>query len=151
MSAQVVAVCLGPGGIPKRTVPEAEVTVDGLVGDKQRMHFHGGRNRAVCLLSVEEVRSLEQDGVAVEGAGAFGENLLMEGAHGWELRPGDRLRIGDTVLIELHDVREPCGTLRKVDRRFPDLMIGRSGWVCRVLEEGTVCPGMTIQRESAEK
>lgn len=144
MSGVVLAICLGPGGIPKHPVDEARVTVDGLVGDKQRQSFHGGRHRAVCLLSIEEVRSLQADGVECEPPGAFGENLLTEGLEGAALRPGDRLRVGEEVLLEVHDVREPCGTLRKVDKRFPDLMVGRSGWVCSVLEEGVVRPGDPI-------
>ena len=56
----------------------------------------------------------------------------------------------DEVLLELHDVREPCGTLRELDRRFPDLMVGRSGWVCRVIEEGVVRAGTTIVRVDHE-
>jgi MOSC domain-containing protein YiiM len=144
MTGKVLAVCLGPGGIPKHPVEEARVTVDGLEGDRQGQALHGGRNRAVCLLSIEEYRLLQADGVGCEPPGAFGENLLVEGLDHAALRPGDRLRVGDQVLLQLHDVREPCGTLRSLDPRFPDLMVGRSGWICRVLEEGTLRPGHPV-------
>ena len=144
MTATVLAVCLGAGGIPKRPVEEARVAVDGLEGDRQRQRSHGGRDRAVCLLSIEEYRLLQADGVECEPPGAFGENLLIEGLDPTTLRPGDQLQVGDQVLLQLHDVREPCGTLRTLDRRFPDLMVGRSGWVCRVLEEGTLRPGQAV-------
>ena len=87
---------------------------------------------------------MQADGVACEPPGAFGENLLVEGLDRASLRPGDRLQVGDEVLLELHDVREPCGTLRKLDRRFPDLLVGRSGWVCRVLAEGVARPGQAV-------
>ena len=150
MSAKVVAVCVGEGGIPKHAVDEARVTVDGVEGDRQRQSVHGGRHRAVCLLSLEEYHSLQADGVACEPPGAFGENLLTEGLDPAGLRPGTRLRVGDEVLLELHDVREPCGTLRGLDSRFPDLMVGRSGWVCRVIEEGVVRTGTTIVRVDHE-
>ena len=100
----------------------------------------------MCLLSIEEYRALQADEVVCEPPGAFGENLLTQGLDPSALRPGDRLRVGDEVLLELHDVREPCGTLRALDRRFPDLMVGRSGWVCRVLEEGLVRAGMPVTR-----
>jgi hypothetical protein len=37
------------------------------------------------------------------------------------------------VRLAIHDVREPCKTLKSVDARFPNLMLGRSGFVCRVV------------------
>jgi len=142
----VVAVCVGPGGIPKHPVPSARVGALGLEGDAHRYHLHGGAHRAVCLFSVEDYASLARDGVNASPPGAYGENLTTEGLDNNALRPGDRLRVGLGVVLELHDVREPCGTLKKLDKRFPDLMVGRSGWVCRVVTEGTVHAGDRIVR-----
>ncbi len=142
----VLAVCVGPGGIPKHAVESAHVTRLGLAGDKQRYtKIHGGANRAVCLFSIEDYRSLQQDGVKADPPGAFGENLLTEGIDYTKLRAGDRLAIGDELVLEIHDVREPCGTLKSVDARFPNLMLGRSGFVCRVVAEGTVRPAMIVR------
>lgn len=146
LAGVVVAVCVGPGGIPKQPVPSARVGALGLEGDAHRFHKHGGANRAVCLFSVEDYASLARDGVKTSPPGAFGENLTTEGLDNGALRPGDRLRVGEEVVIELFDVREPCGTLKKLDKRFPDLMVGRSGWVCRVVTEGTVHAGDRIVR-----
>lgn len=142
----VLAVCLGPGGIPKYPVERAQVGELGLEGDGHRFRLHGGRDRALCLLSIEEVRSLQADGVVVSGPGAFGENLLTEGLEAKSLRPGDRLRVGDDVQLELFDVREPCKTLKPLDARFPALMLGRSGFLARVLAGGELRPGQTIER-----
>ncbi len=140
----VVAVCLGPGGIPKHPVAEAYVDALGLEGDRHRFHLHGGANRAVCLFSVADYASLAEDGVNAAPPGAYGENLLLDGLDFARLRPGDRLQVGAEVSLEVHDVREPCGTLKKVDRRFPNLMVGRSGWLCRVVQAGTVRPGDAV-------
>jgi MOSC domain-containing protein YiiM len=142
----VLAVCLGPGGIPKLAVESALVGELGLAGDKHKYtKVHGGVNRAVCLFSIEDYRSLQQDGVRAEPPGAYGENLLTEHLDYTKLRPGDRLAVGDELVIEIHDVREPCGTLKSVDARFPSLMLGRSGFVCRVVTGGTVRAGMSIR------
>ena len=143
----VLAVCLGPGGIPKPAVEEAEVDGIGLAGDGHRFDRHGGRDRAVCLFSIEDYRSLQRDEVACREPGAFGENLLTEGLDYGALLAGDRLIVGEEdggVELEIFDVREPCGTLKKVDRRFPELMVGRSGFVCRVIRGGTVRAGQRI-------
>jgi MOSC domain-containing protein YiiM len=118
----------------------------------------------VCLFSIEDYRSLQRDHVACDPPGAFGENLLTEGLDYTQLNAGDELVIGDArsidalrtdaesdfrrdvVRIAIHDVREPCGTLKSVDKRFPDLMLGRSGFVCRVVTPGLLRAGMTIAR-----
>lgn len=142
----VLAVCLGPGGIPKFAVDSAVVLELGLAGDKHRFRLHGGRNRAVCLFAIEDYVKLQRDGVPCETPGTFGENLLTQGLDYDALRPDDELLVGEDVRLAIHDVREPCGTLKKVDKRFPDLMVGRSGLLCRVLNGGVVRPGMRIGR-----
>jgi len=150
-AGKVLAVCLGPGGVPKAPVDVGVVGELGLEGDKHRFHRHGGPNRAMCLFSIEDCRSLQADGVEAEGPGVYGENLLLEGLAFEELRAGDRLRIGDDVLLELHDIRVPCATLKSIDDRFPELMVGRSGFVCRVVEGGEVRPGQTAEVVPSDK
>lgn len=145
----VLAVCVSPGGIPKHPVPSARVSELGLEGDKQRFAFHGGPRRAVCLFSIEDYHKLARDGVAAQAPGAYGENVLTQGLDYEELRAGDRLYMGDEVLLEIHDVREPCRTLRSIDARFPDLMLGRSGFLCQVLRGGVLRPGLEIARAGA--
>ncbi|MFT4646837.1 MAG: MOSC domain-containing protein YiiM [Glaciecola sp.] len=147
MSAgRVVAVCLGAGGIPKQQVLEAQVNRMGLAGDKQRHPEHGGENRAVCLFSTADYTSLQRDGVSANTPGSFGENLLIEGLSFDDLSPGDQLAIGDQVVLEIHDCREPCVTLLSVDERFPALMEGRSGFVCRVIQGGRLVPHASVSR-----
>lgn len=116
----------------------------GLVGDAHRFRLHGGPDRAVCLLAAAEASSLAADGVADQGPGTFGENRRIDGLDPADLRPGDRLAIGSEVVLELHEVRAPCRTLAPLDRRFPDLMIGRSGWLCRVVRGGILESGMGV-------
>jgi MOSC domain-containing protein YiiM len=143
-TGRVLATCIGDGGIPNHPVPVARVDERGLAGDAHRFHLHGGADRAVCLFSIEDCRALERDGVTFGGPGAFGENLLVEGLDFRALRAGDLLEVGETVVLEIFDVREPCGTLKRVDPRLPNLMVGRSGFVCRVREPGELRPGQTI-------
>lgn len=147
--AEIVAVCLGSGGIPKHPVAKAEVVAEGLVGDGHNFHLHGGLDRALCLLSEEVYASLREDDVDCDAPGTFGENILARGLDDARLRPGHRLRLGPEVVIEIYDLRAPCLTLKSVDRRFPDLMLGRSGWMARVVTPGTIEPGMAIEAIAA--
>lgn len=141
MSGRVVAVCVGSGGIPKHPVAQARITTNGIEGDRQRFRFHGGVNRAVCIFSTADYSSLQRDGVTAVAPGSYGENVLIDGLDFAAMRPGERLQLGAEVVIELVDVREPCGTLKSVDKRFPNLMLGRSGFVCRVTREGLLREG----------
>jgi MOSC domain-containing protein YiiM len=145
MSARIVAVCIGPGGIPKHPVVAARVTTSGLEGDHQRFRLHGGPKRAVCLFSSDDYASLVRDGVSASTPGSYGENVLIEGLDFAGLRPGNRLRLGAEAVIELTDVREPCGTLKSLDRRFPNLLLGRSGFVCSVVREGLLRSGDPVE------
>lgn len=146
MSAEIVAICLGEGGIPNRRVEGAQVVESGLVGDRHRNELHGGHDRAICLLSEEIYAALREDDVECDTPGTFGENVLTRGLDDAAIRPGDRLHLGPEVILEIYDVRAPCLTLKSIDRRFPDLMLGRSGWVARVVAPGRLAPGMTIER-----
>lgn len=141
---RVVALCMGPGGIPKQSVPEAQLGRLGLEGDKHRHPEHGGENRAVCLFSTADYTTLRRDGVLADSPGTFGENLLIEGLDFDDLKPGDHLQIGDQVVLEIHDCREPCITLESVDTRFPALMEGRSGFMCRVVTCGLLAPDLPV-------
>ena len=142
-TGRVLAICVGPGGIPKPQIESAPVGVQGLEQDAHRYEGHGGAHRAVCLFFTNDYATLRADGVDCDAPGTFGENVLIEGLQPAGLRAGDRLRIED-VLLEIHDIREPCGTLKRVDRRFPDLMVGRSGFVCRVIDTGVLRTGATV-------
>ena len=142
----LIAVCLGPGGIPNGAVPEAEVTEDGLVGDGHCSSRHGGRDRAVCLFSAEDQACLVREGVPCAQPGSLGENVLTEGLDFQSIRPGDHITLGAEVRLEVHDVRSPCATLKSLDKRFPDLLQGRSGFVCRVLKGGRIAAGMSACR-----
>ena len=133
--------------MPKLPVLCAEVTRDGVAGDWQKNRkYHGGPDRAVCIFSEELYAELREQGVEA-GNGAFGENFTTRGLDLNALRVGDRLRVGESVVIELTDVRVPCGQLRKWDARMPKLIVGRSGWVAKVVREGVVKPGDRIELE----
>ena len=135
---------ISPGGMPKRPVASARVTRDGVDGDWQRNRkYHGGPDRAVCLYSEELYAWLRDQGVNVS-AGDVGENFTTRGLDLQALAKGDRLQVGDDLVIEITDVRVPCNNLKKFDPDLPELIVGRSGWVAKVVAEGEVRPGNTI-------
>ena len=150
---------VSPGGVPKRSVPEARVTHLGLEGDSHDYRHHGGPERAVCLFSLEMIDALAAEGHAIE-PGAIGENVTVEGIDWNLMTPGVRLRLGDEVVLEVTRYTSPCYKIAPVfvggeysrvsQKRNP----GWSRVYARVLVEGSLCVGDPIrvlgEREAAE-
>jgi MOSC domain-containing protein YiiM len=138
------------GGVPKTPVPAAHVRTTGVEGDRQRdLRYHGGPDRAVSLFSYELIESLRADGHPI-GAGSIGENLTLVGLDWNQLAPGVRLQIGDVVL-EVTSAVPPCKTIagsfrdgdfNRVSHRSRP---ARSRFYCRVLAEGSVRVGDSVQ------
>jgi MOSC domain-containing protein YiiM len=146
MAAVLVQVNVSTGGMPKLPVLSAEVMRDGVAGDWQKNRkYHGGPNRAVCVFSEELYACLRDKGIDLVN-GSVGENFTTRGLDLHKLSVGDRLRVGSQCLIEITNVRVPCSQLKKWDADLPELIVGHSGWVAKVVAEGVVKPGDPIER-----
>jgi MOSC domain-containing protein YiiM len=136
------------GGMPKLPVLSARVTAAGVEGDRQKnLKYHGGPDRAVCIYSEELYHELRDAGIDMP-AGAVGENFTTRGIDLRKLAKGDRLRVGDETsgcVIAITDVRVPCNQLKRWDPELPELIVGRSGWVAKVVSDGTAKPGDVIE------
>ncbi len=119
---RIAQINISPGGVPKLPVPQAAIGPLGLAGDGHRnRRHHGGPTRAVCLFSLEQIRALQAEGHPIE-PGTTGENLTTEGIDLGALHPGDRLAIGDTVILEITTEAIPCAN---ITASFTDGRIGR--------------------------
>lgn len=139
------------GGVPKQAVEEAAVTETGLVGDHQEHpKIHGGPDRALCLYSLERIEELQREGHAIS-PGSVGENITIRGLDWSELKPGDRLALGDEVVIEITSYTNPCdsiaasfikGDFRRISqKKYP----GHSRLYARVIRTGSLRIGQTIR------
>ncbi len=107
-SGSIHQINVSRGGVPKSAVAEAEVTVDGLSGDRQRnRRYHGGPQRAVCLFSLDVIERLRAEGHPI-APGTAGENVTVRGLDWSLVRPGTRLCLGSTVLLEVTRYTAPC-------------------------------------------
>ena len=146
----VVSINLSSGGVPKSRVSGAQVSQLGLERDAQndKIH-HGGPERAVCLYSVERIRSLQAEGHPID-VGTAGENVTLEGID-WELViPGVQLRVGDQVVLEIASYTNPCKTIEEsfIDGRFVRIAQKvHPGWsrvYARVISGGHVRSGDAV-------
>jgi MOSC domain-containing protein YiiM len=141
--AKVLSVNISKGGIPKLPVNSCGVTIHGLDGDGHDHDKHNSPDRAVSLLDQEILQQLIDEGYAL-CPGAIGENLTVEDVHVQTLQSGDRLVFSGGVEIELVEARKPCFVLDPLGEKLKTDIVGRSGFLARVIIEGTITPGETI-------
>jgi MOSC domain-containing protein YiiM len=126
------------GPVPLRTL--------NLDGDSQAdLTVHGGPNKAVYGYPSEHYDFWRQELPGTDLPwGAFGENFTTDGLSEDDLHIGDRLQIGDAILM-VRQPRMPCFKLAAKFQR--DDMIqrfqhsGRTGFYFSVDQEGTVNAG----------
>jgi MOSC domain-containing protein YiiM len=117
-------------------------------GDEQGdLTVHGGVDKAVYCYPSEHYPAWVQELGRELPHGTFGENLTVAGLLETELRAGDVLSVGD-ALLQVSEPRFPCFKLgiKIGDQRFVQRfqLSGRSGFYCRVLQEGLIAPGQPI-------
>jgi len=121
----------------------------GLTGDAvANTNVHGGVDQALLMYAVAHYPVWESELARPMSPGAFGENLTVDGLDEDSACIGDVLAIG-TVRLEVSQPRQPCGTLARRHQVRDMIAIvrrtGRSGWYLRVLTEGTLEAGQSIE------
>lgn len=146
-----------PGGVPKQSVPKACVSFNGLCEDGQRnKKLHGGPDRAICLFSFEVIEALQQEGHTIY-PGAAGENFTLSGLEWVQLQPGDHVKVGEDVELEVTTFCEPCRRISKWFQKGHYHRIDQEknpGWsrlYARVLSEGQVRQGDPVWIETLSK
>lgn len=154
---RVVAVCASPHtGVPKEPRPSIAIGPQGVEGD-----FHAGpinrhkkagppepNRRQVSIVAREAIDAVSAAlGIRLR-PGDLAENVLVEGLGDLsDLQPGDRLRLGERVVLEVTAQNRPCQTIAV---HHPDMVAaftGRRGVVAVVAATGEVRPGDGVEVE----
>ena len=151
LTGSVAAINISNGGVPKGRVSGAQVSRSGLEKDAQDdKEHHGGPERAVCLYSLERIRSLQTEGHPID-IGTAGENVTVEGIDWDRIVPGVTIKIGDQVLLEVASFTNPCKTIRasfiagEFIRIAQKLHPGWSRVYARVIREGQIRFGDPVE------
>ncbi|MFN8633803.1 MAG: MOSC domain-containing protein [Chloroflexota bacterium] len=111
--------------------------------------------RQVHLIHAELIDELTSAGFNV-GPGIMGENVTTRGLDLLGLPTGTRLRLGETAVVEITGLRNPCGQLNGVqdglmaatlDKDADGNLIRKAGIMGIVLADGEVRPGDAIHVE----
>jgi MOSC domain-containing protein YiiM len=141
MPGAVIAVCKSKHkGTPKTDVREGYLEVGlGLRGDAHAGDWH----RQVSLISIEDIKIMEAKGLDVE-PGSFAENLTTEDFDLHSVKPGDRLKVGSNVILEVTQIGKECHTRCAIYHKVGECIMPERGVFATVVQGGEVKAGDTI-------
>ena len=141
-----------PSAINKSSVSgPLQLTLTGFIGDEQAdPRYHGGPDKAVHHYAADHYPYwVEQNGENSKfHPGGFGENISTTGLTEDLVCIGDVFTLGETRL-QISQGRQPCWKLNAhsgIENLSHEVMQTKfTGWYYRVLEEGIVSPGDSLQ------
>ncbi len=151
----VYRVNISDGGAPKHSVEDARVNAEGLVGDRQRSKGHGGPERAVLLLGLDLIETLQAEGHPI-ASGTTGENLTLAGVDWSAVAIGSRFVFEDGLELEALSYAPPCAhigaSFRDGDFKQLDVRVHPTrGRICtRVVRQGSIRVGESFRVETNE-
>ncbi len=127
-------------GTKKTTTDYVKLKEDfGIVGDAHA----GTETRQVSLLATESIDKMKAKGLDVS-SGDFAENITTSHIDLVSLDIGSRLRIGDSVVLEITQIGKECHSRCNIYYQAGDCIMPREGVFARVVEGGSIRPGDEI-------
>lgn len=128
-------------GIQKKNVPVAELKINhGIIGDAHAGEWH----RQVSILAQESVDKMIAQGLELN-PGDFAENITTQGLDLMSLKIGDRLKIGDTAVLELTQIGKECHTRCAIYHAVGNCVMPTEGMFFKVITEDEIRPGDSIE------
>ena len=141
--AHVEAVCIShKKGIVKREQEKVVLQENfGIQGDAHAGDWH----RQVSLLAGESIDSVKKILPTLKN-GAFAENIITRGLDLTQLSVGDRLKIGDTIVLEITQIGKECHNSGcAIKKATGDCIMPREGLFAIVVAGGSIASADKIQ------
>jgi len=140
--AHVEAVCLShKKGIVKKE--QGRVTLRenwGMEGDAHAGEWH----RQISLLAGESIDGVKEILPTLKN-GAFAENIITRGIDLSKLNIGDRLQVGDEVVLEITQIGKECHNSGcAIKKATGDCIMPKEGLFARVIQGGEIAKELTI-------
>ena len=107
----------------------------GLKGDR---HAIRDSARQILLIEKETLDSLSLQ------SGEVKENITTEGLELMNLQYGEKLKVGDDVVLEITKACTPCSRMEEIRAGLLTKLGGRRGMLARVVAGGTITQDDTI-------
>lgn len=132
---KILAVCISEQKGTLKTAVEKGLMIEkfGLKNDAHAGKWH----RQISLLAVEAVRAFEEKYKFKVPAGAFGENLLVEGIDLKTLPIGTKLKCND-IILEITQIGKKCHLGCNIQQQTGECIMPHEGVFAIVLHGGTI-------------
>ena len=143
----IEAVCISnQKGMVKQAMRDITLKEDwGIEGDAHAGDWH----RQISLLAGECIDRMRKKLPDIDH-GMFAENIVTRNIDLSCLIIGNRLTIGDKVVLEITQIGKECHNGDCVIQKATgDCIMPKEGLFCRVVQGGTVIPGMIVKSENA--
>jgi MOSC domain-containing protein YiiM len=140
--AHVEAVCLShKKGIVKKEQGNVVLIENwGIDGDAHAGDWH----RQVSLLAGESIDNVKEVLPTLKN-GAFAENIITRGIDLTTLKIGDRLQVGDTVVLEITQIGKECHNDGcAIKKATGDCIMPKEGIFSRVIQGGEIVKELKI-------
>jgi len=140
--AHVEAVCLShKKGIVKKEQSNAVLIENwGIDGDAHAGDWH----RQISLLAGESIDTVKEILPTLKN-GAFAENIITRGIDLTTLKIGDRLQVGDTVVLEITQIGKECHNSGcAIKKATGDCIMPREGIFAIVIQGGEIVKELAI-------
>lgn len=133
-------------GVAKGSIGSARlVEGHGMEGD-----VHAGAGiKQVSLLSIESIRKQKECAKKSPGielkAGDFAENITTEGIDLIGLKVGDKLRVGEDIVLEISKIGKDCHGYCAIYYKLGDCIMPREGIFAMVIKGGIVNMGDSLE------
>lgn len=125
--------------VKKASVTEVVIKAGhGVVGDA-----HAGSTRQVSLLEWERVNEVGSE--MQLNPGDFGENITTEFAELSSLSIGDRIQVGESVILQISEIGKICHSPCSIGQRLGNCIMPQHGMFANVLKGGRIVPGDLIE------
>ncbi len=135
MEGKTLSVCISTGkGTKKREVSSARLSADwGIEGDAHAGHWH----RQVSLLSIEEINKMKEI-IPDLKPGDFAENIVTEGIDLDKIGIGDRIIIGEDIVLEVTQIGKECHSGCEIQKLVGKCIMPEKGVFTKVLKGGVI-------------
>lgn len=129
-------------GVSKKSVNSCLINNLGFNGDAHSGKWH----RQVSLLSKESINKMRKKGFNIS-SGSFAENITTEGIDLLKISIGNRLKIGNDVILEVSQKGKVCPRPCSIYYKIGDCIMPKEGIFAKVIKPGEVKVGDIIIKE----
>ncbi|UWG98223.1 MOSC domain-containing protein [Dehalobacter sp. DCM] len=128
----------------KKEILEAIVLDSGIQGDGYSQEWGRQWGRQISCLNLMSIMTELKERNQMVVPGEYGENILVDGIDLFELNVGDRLILGEMVLLEVTQIGKERSTI-PVPKTVRMNLLSSEGVFCKVIKGGVIKKGHSIR------